>query len=209
MAYYEFEGTYNDSSGNNHTGIAVGIPTFVAGNTGQAINLDGVDDYVEIADYNGVTGIQSRTCCAWIKTTKGNEEILSWGQNVASQKWVFRTHVDGAIRAEVNGGYIIGGSDLRDDRWHHVVAVFETDETPDVTDIRLYVDGVQETISAEQSQAIDTAIDGRVIIGKSPWSTSAYYFEGWIDDVRIYDRVLSGAEVGWLGGVIKPFDKPF
>jgi hypothetical protein len=209
MAHYEFEGTYDDSSGSNQTGIPVGIVSFVAGKVGQAINLGGREDYVEIPDCNGVTGIQSRTCCAWIKTTKANEEILSWGQNIASQKWVFRINSDGAIRAEVNGGYIIGGTDLRDDTWHHVVAVFETNETPDVTDIKLYVDGVQETISAELSQTIDTAIDGRVRIGKSPWSSSAYYFEGLIDDVRIYDHALSPGEVAGLVGRTKPFDEPF
>jgi alpha-N-arabinofuranosidase len=128
---------------------------------------------------------------------------------VATQKWVFRINSDGGIRAEVNGGYIIGDTDLRNDSWHHVAAVFETDETPDVTDIKLYVDGVQETISGELPQPIDTAIDGRVRIGKSPWSGSGFYFEGLIDDVRIYDYALSPAEVAGLAGRTKPFDEPF
>ena len=208
-ARYEFEGTYNDSSGHNHTGVPVGIPTFVAGKVGQAVYLAGREDYVEVPDYNGVSGVESRSCCAWIKTTKANEEIISWGQNVASQKWVFRTNSDGTIRAEVNGGYIIGSTDLRDDTWHHVAAAFETDQTPDATDIKLYVDGVQEAISSELSVAINTAADGTLIIGKSPWSSSAFFFEGLIDDVRIYNYALSPAEVAGLAGRTKPFDKPF
>jgi hypothetical protein len=49
-AHYEFEGGYNDSSGNNQTGVAVGIVTFVDGKIGQAISLGGREDYVEIPD---------------------------------------------------------------------------------------------------------------------------------------------------------------
>jgi hypothetical protein len=208
-AHYEFEGTFDDSSGHNHTGVPAGIVTFVAGKIGQAITLGGREDYVEIPDYSGVTGVQSRTCGAWIKTTKGGAEILSWGQNVASQKWVFRTDGTGGIRAEVNGGYIVGATDLRNDSWHHVAAVFETDETPDVTDIKLYVDGMQEAVSAQLAKAIDTAPDGTVRIGKSPWSGSTFYFEGLIDDVSIYDYALSPAEAASLAGRTQPFDMAF
>jgi Concanavalin A-like lectin/glucanases superfamily/F5/8 type C domain len=208
-AQYEFEGTYNDSSGNNHTGVPAGIVSFVAGKVGQAASFGGREDYIEIPDYNGVSGVQSRTCSAWIKTAKEGEEILSWGQNVAGQKWVFRTDTNGAIRAEVNGGYIVGSTDVCDDNWHHVAVVFQTDDTPDVTDIKLYVDGVQETISAELSKAINTAIDGTVRIGKSPWSGSTFFFEGLIDDVRIYDHALSPPEAASLAGRTQPFDKPF
>ncbi|MHC4230422.1 MAG: LamG-like jellyroll fold domain-containing protein, partial [Planctomycetota bacterium] len=35
------------------------------------------------------------------------------------------------------------------------------------------------------------------------------YFPGTIDDVRIYDRVLTEEEIGWLAGRTKPYDKPF
>jgi hypothetical protein len=209
QAQYQFEGNFSDNSGHQHTGAPAGIVSFVPGQTGQAITLGGREDYVEVADYSGVTGTQSRTCSAWIQTTKASEEILSWGQNVAGQKWVFRLDTNGQIRAEVNGGYIVGTTDLRDDTWHHVAAVFETDETPDVTDIRLYVDGVQETVSTQLSKAIDTATDGVVRIGKSPWSGTGFFFEGLIDDVRIYDYALSAAEVASLAGRTLPFDKPF
>lgn len=208
-ALYEFEGTFDDSSGHKHTGVPAGIVTFVPGKIGQAITLGGREDYIEIPDYSGVTGVQSRTCGSWIKTIKGGAEILSWGQNVATQKWVFRTDGTGGIRAEVNGGYIIGSTDLRDDSWHYVAAVFETDETPDVTDVKLYVDGVQETVSAQLAKAIDTAPDGVVRIGKSPWSGSSLYFEGLLDDVSIYDYALSPAEAASLAGRTQPFDMAF
>ena len=51
QAHYEFEGNTNDSSGNARNGTIMGSPTFVAGKVGQAINLRGLNDYVEITGY--------------------------------------------------------------------------------------------------------------------------------------------------------------
>ena len=71
------------------------------------------------------------------------------------------------------------------------------------------MDGVQETVSAQLAKAIDTAPDGVVRIGKSPWSDSSFYFEGLIDDVSIYDYALSPAEAASLAGRTQPFDMGF
>jgi len=40
-------------------------------------------------------------------------------------------------------------------------------------------------------------------------NTNDRYFNGSIDDARIYDRALMPEEAAWLGGRTKPFDKPF
>jgi hypothetical protein len=63
---------------------------------------------VEATGYDGVLGTHARTATAWIKTTALGE-IISWGQNVTGQKWIFRVQNSngqaGAIRVEVSGGY--------------------------------------------------------------------------------------------------------
>jgi hypothetical protein len=124
---------------------------------------------------------------------------------VAGQKWIFRVQesngVIGAIRVEVNGGYVVGTTDVRDDQWHHVTAVLDSDGTPDVAEISLYVDGVREVVSASLDEPIDTAADGVVIVGKSPSAWGNRPFVGQIDDVRIYSRALSHGEVANLAGV--------
>ncbi|MCH7557578.1 MAG: discoidin domain-containing protein [Planctomycetes bacterium] len=208
-AHYQLDGNLNDSSGQGRNGTTTGVLTYVAGKIGQAVNLDG-STFVEITGYKGVTGTQSRTMAAWIKTgTTG--EILSWGQNTDGQKWIFRVQTsngtDGAIRVEVNSGYIVGDIDMRDNQWHHVAAVFEGDDTPEVQDIKLYVDGLLDTVSALNNNSINTASDTDVRIGKAPWQDRP--FTGQIDDVRIYDNALSYAEVANLAGRTEPFDKPF
>ncbi|UCF16892.1 MAG: discoidin domain-containing protein, partial [Phycisphaerales bacterium] len=54
QAHYEFEGNTNDSSGNARHGVAASNPMFVPGKTGQAIGLNGIDQYVTITGYKGI-----------------------------------------------------------------------------------------------------------------------------------------------------------
>jgi hypothetical protein len=50
-------------------------------------------------------------------------------------------------------------------------------------------------------------VDNPLFVGNS--STGNRHFQGMIDDVRIYNRVLTPAEIAWLAGRTEPFDKPF
>lgn len=192
----EGTGIVSDSSGNDHSGTLMGGASLVPGLFGEAVEIATTGDYIEITDLPGVTGTQSRTVCAWIKTeTTG--EIASWGENLAGQKWVFRVQTSngnaGAIRIEVNGGYSVASTDVRDGQWHHVAAVLVDDGAPDANEITLFVDGSEEIISAEQDEPINTALTGVVRIGESPWHYRP--FVGLIDEVRIYDRVLTQSEL--------------
>ena len=203
-AHYELDGNLLDSSVNGYDGDPCGTIAYVAGKSGHAVEFLGATggSFVNVPGYFGVVGTQSRTCSAWIRTHLTGE-IVSWGQNSAGQKWVFRVQesngVIGAIRVEVNGGYAVGTTDVRDDEWHHVAAVLVDDGTPNATEIALYVDGVREVVSALLDEPINTATDGVVRIGEAPWHTRP--FTGQIDDVRIYSRALPPGEVANLAGI--------
>ncbi len=192
----EGTGTVLDYSGNDRSGTLLGGARLVPGLLGDAVEITATGDRVEITDYPGVTGTQSRTVSAWIKTeTTG--EIVSWGENSAGQKWIFRVQTSngnaGAIRVEVNGGYSVGDTDVRDGQWHHVAAVLVDDGSPDANEIMFYVDGGEEVISAELDEPINTAPSGVVRIGEAPWGYRS--FVGLIDDVRIYDGALTQGEI--------------
>lgn len=192
----EGTGILSDSSGNNHSGTLMGGASLVPGLFGEAVEIATTGDRVEITGFAGVTGSKSRTICAWIKTeTTG--EIVSWGVNSAGQKWIFRVQTSdgnaGAIRIEVNGGYAVASTDVRDGQWHHVAAVLVDDGTPDANEIKLYLDGSEEVLSATDDEPIDTAYTGVVRIGEAPWHYRP--FVGLIDDVRMYDRALTQPEL--------------
>jgi len=170
----------------------------VDGKYDNALSFDGVDEYVNISSFRGVSGSAPRTVAAWIKTSTTGE-IVTWGTNKAGKKWIFRVQDDnritGAIRVEVNGGYIVGKSDVTDGNWHHVAAVLEESDS-DVSDVKLYVDGVEESpYSAVLGEPVNTASGANVKIGVFAGSGGDRYFNGRIDDVRIYSRGLSAVEI--------------
>ena len=176
-------------------------PPPVPSGTTYALDFDGTNDHVVATGYKGVTGTSARSMSAWINTSDLSAAIVSWGQDSAGQKWTFRVQntngTTGAIRAEVSGGYIVGNLDVADGQWHHVAATWEDDGSPNVTDVKLYVDGARQATSARQGQAMNTASNADVQIGTSvPGDTK--YFQGQIDEVRVYDHALSGREVRLL-----------
>jgi hypothetical protein len=77
-------------------------------------------------------------------------------------------------------------SDVLDDQWHHIVGTYDGAEK------RIYVDGVLED-SAPCTGAIDTT-NSPVEIGRNSHHNS-YYWQGAIDDVRIYGRAIAPSEV--------------
>jgi hypothetical protein len=209
VAYYEFEGTYNDSSGNGLGGTAMGNPTFVAGKVGQAINLDGLSDFVEITGYKGVVGDGNDTppwtVTAWVRTN-GNGEVVGWGSTGNGNRMEFRIDA-GRTRAEGGGGNTQGNTSINDGGWHHIAVTVQANSVYS-SGIDLWSDGQLDTRSNTDPDPWHPTANFDVKIGIR-YDGSGREFTGEIDDVRIYNRVLTEEEIAWLSGRTKPFDKPF
>ena len=210
QAQYQFEGNTNDSSANGRNGTIRGGPLFVAGQVGQAVSLDGIDDYVNIDGYKGIladaAGVQHEfTLSAWIKTAV-NGDIIAWGTNAAGQRMNFR--VDTVLRVEHGNGNVRGtnGPSLLDGQWHHVAATVP--QGGRIMDVRLYVDGSDVTPASTTTAAFNLTANVDVAIGMGG-AAGGRFFTGLIDEVRMYDRALSPEEITWLVGMTLPFDKPF
>ena len=177
--------------------ITTGLPPVPSG-TLAALEFDGADDYVVATGYQGVTGQSARTVSSWVKVpTDGyvNGEIISWGTKAAGQKFIVRIQdsdgTAGAIRFEVEGGYVVGKTPVNDGEWHHV-AVMLPDGMDNVNDARLFVDGVYDGYSAVKPQSMDTVASEDVRIGVGH---ANHYFEGQLDDVRVYDSAETPAAI--------------
>lgn len=123
--------------------------------------------YVEIQGQYGADGATPRTVIASLRTTAPGA-IMSWGRREGNGKvWVMRIDpASGALRVEVQGGFIIGSTVLTDGQWHQVAAVFDpVSYGANVNQIRLYVNGARETISASQGQVVQTLSHTRPWIG--------------------------------------------
>ncbi len=188
--------TAADSSKHRRKGTLKGELSFnkdsVSGRTGKALKLDGDDDYIEITKYKGISGTRPRTVAVWVKTTTSKGDILSWGSEDFGKMWIFR-FIRGRNRIGVtpDGGYLYMNDAVHDDKWHHVAAVVQEAELPNLhDDVKLYKDGELaeiHDIGLLDLWPIKTGSDLDVKIGRG--------FKGLIDDVRIYDRALSEDEI--------------
>jgi len=199
VAYYEFEGTANDSGINALHGTESGGPSYAAGMFGQAIVLDGVDDYVDCNNNNSIADITGYvTVSAWIKLNQGgidqkiaaNQDGIAGGYKMAifnddRAEFEIRTSANTAI---LNRG-VAGGTVLQTNVWYHVAGVYSEGNY-----IRTYVNGVldRELVTTE----ILGTSTGALLLGRQP--LGANYFNGQMDDVRIYDSALSKAEIAYL-----------
>ncbi|HLB75272.1 MAG TPA: LamG domain-containing protein, partial [Sedimentisphaerales bacterium] len=191
--WLKFEDNAFDSSGHGNDGVEIGGPTYVAGMDGQAIHLDGIDDYVDIEHGIGISGDEPRTIAAWVKADTA--AIPDW-TNVfgftgpSADGTHFDIEVVGDTDSTTAGYY---GLHLHGEQydimpvdleWHHLAATF------DGTTAYFYADAVLYGF-ATPAVTIDT--HDNVQIGKRDDNDN--YFPGSIDDLRIYDTAKNEAHI--------------
>ncbi|MCA9245733.1 MAG: right-handed parallel beta-helix repeat-containing protein, partial [Planctomycetales bacterium] len=199
--------TAADSSGIGNDAVLSGGITFDADSTvacttgSNSLLFDGINDELIATGYKAISGANARTISAWFQTEQTGA-IIHWGDTTAGGEWTVRVQDDhgaeGAIGVDVGSGYVVGTTDLRDGAWHHVAVVLPSGAN-DVTGVLIYVDGALESTSASSPQAIDTGSTDDVLVGND---ASNRYFNGTIDDVRVYNFELSASTVGQLSGFI-------
>jgi hypothetical protein len=197
-----FDGTENGSSP-----IA-----FEAGKAGfgQSIHLDGTDQFVEITggepDDLAFEG-GSVSISTWFKVDVFD---TSWQALVAKgegSNWrIARNSSSGTMSYAGGLTDATGTIDVSDGAWHHIVAISDAAGTAFGTAI--YVDG---QLDGQIEGAAALAVNGaRVMIGENPGARGREW-AGSIDDVAIWDRVLTESEIAslWAGGAGKPLSAFF
>jgi hypothetical protein len=185
--------TAADSSKHNRKGTLMEGLSFekdsASGKISKALKFDG-DGFVEIKKYKGVTGTKPRTVSAWFRTEERRGELISWGEDDFGKMFIFR-HIRGRLGITPNGGYLYINDETSDGEWHHIAAVVEEAELPNLhDDVKLYKDGEPaeiHDIGLLDLWPIDTGKELNVTIGEG--------FKGLIDDIRIYDRALTEDEI--------------
>jgi arylsulfatase A-like enzyme len=199
MLWFPFNQTYGlitSDAGGAYTatlnGFANDPAEWVAGKWNMAIQFNGSNNDLSIENYTGVLGAGDRTVAAWVRTTSAvPQPVIAWGPNTTGNKWTFLVQ-NGHARIEITSGYLEGTTLVNDGQWHYVACVFAGSH-PDITNAALYVDGVRETsFAAVASRTVNTASSGNVLIGGD---VQARFFNGAIDEPRIYNRALSPAAI--------------
>jgi len=192
--YWPLDSDAQDFSGNDRHGTPITGANFISnGRHGGALELDGTEGYVSIDGYKGILG-PPWTLSAWIQTSaSGEPEMLSWGSEGRGLKVEFRLDA-GSVRIEHGGGNNRSETLVNDGLWHHVAAVLP--EGGLMEDVEFYVDGEPGGTFqiANGTNPFITAVGIDVNIGRSG-PRADRYFTGLIDEVRMYSRALTQADI--------------
>ena len=190
----EGSGTIAYDSAGDSDGTIYGA-NWTSGQIDGALEFDGLDDYVSCGTGAALTGTGPFSASAWVQTgtAKGQKIMGQRSETTADGSYGTSILEDGRVQFWVyNSGYgflFQSSVTVNDGLWHHV-AVVRTNST----DGEIYVDG---SLVGSGTGPVKSLNYVPVWIG-GPGFTGPFCFDGKIDDVRIYDRALSGAEVEQL-----------
>lgn len=214
IAYWNFnegQGTQVlDSSGMGNIGTIYGA-TWINGIAGKALGFDGVNDYINVANTSSqqittnqlsismwfnlqqdIGNTQSRLIC------KQQDWNRSWGLEFFGKDYLGSAGNQLAFH-DSNGTtdfICYTGKLIETGIWHHV-GVVDNGGTID-----LYLDG-QIFYTTNQGRGIPSSIPAPIRIGRTN-PTSTYFFNGFMDEIRLYDRALSGEEMEELYLIPEP-----
>jgi hypothetical protein len=180
-----------DLSGNGNTGAINGATWISTGKFGNALSFNGTSNYVTVPDSSSLHLTTGKTLEAWVYPTSSNGKqdiIIKQGTNIDVYNLYSRSSSAGVPEANV----LVGGSNktalgsaLPVNTWTYLAGTY------DGTILRLYINGTQVS---------NLPISGSIVVssgvlrigGNSIWGE---YFAGRIDEVRIYNRAISAAEI--------------
>jgi chitodextrinase len=197
MAQYAFENNTNDTSGNGNNGTAVGSPTYSAGKIGQAINLNGSSQSVDIGSRPSLNMGANVTVAVWVWTNTTHLGTIVRHGDINTSPYVDyglvkdNGVISGAGKLCFQIGTTAGIRNLcstaavSDNAWHHVAGTWNG------ATMQLYIDGALNTSMAESGTPAN--VNDTTTIGRN--QSFGEYFNGKLDDLRIYNRALTGSEI--------------
>lgn len=206
VLHYAFEDaagsmTFVDSSDNAEDGYCVSgrCPTAgVTGKLGSAISCDGNDDEVLTDVFYDVATTEALTVAAWIKPDDDDGDIVSqwYSSGVDDRGYSLRVRNDKVqcLGSPDGDTFVTAKSSTtlssNGTTWYHVACSW------DGSDLKVYVDGVEEDSEPLSSMHTPTNKAIRIAAG-----ASVEDFDGEIDEVHVWSHVLNGIEIGDLAGI--------
>ncbi len=193
--------TATDSSGNNNNGNVLGNPAWEDGRSGRALRFDGdLSRYIIKNPFNGFPASQI-TAVFWMKSndaaTAGTP--VSYASSAIDNDFLIFNYQNFGIY--VKGNNVNTGVQPNDGNWHQIAATWKSTGG----EAKMYKDGKQ-SFSGSVSSGLSITNGGSLVIAHDQDSVGDSFqsnqaFIGTIDDIRIYNRVLSQQEIKFLYGV--------
>ncbi len=200
VGYWKFdEGTTTqagDSSGHRNTGTLSGttLPSWVSGKLGKALQFNGTNNYVSATGASlNLNNASAFTESMWVysSVSDNNYHAIIGNSDSGTNTRYPTIYIHNQTTIAPYFGYGAGQCGFEPtnvftgNKWHHIAVTFKNGTT-----YALYVDGVSVGSTNGCNSVTPASTANTVYIGKSD-----NFFPGTLDDVRIYTRALSAAEV--------------
>lgn len=192
-----------DATGQN-PGTLINLPLWTNGRVGAALSFDGTSTRVDLGNGSSLRISGSLSVCAWIRATGtpggGDDGAIVSKMGNFERGFQLDTTIDHGPRTigfklQDSFGRLMaryGNTAVTENEWHHVTGVYDG---PNAT-LDVYLDGVLDngpldgTVATRQADGF-----GGVTIGSRSGAPGQFNFLGVIDEVMMFDRPLSAAEV--------------
>jgi glucose/arabinose dehydrogenase len=185
-------GSVADASGRGNGGVVAGAGWAAGGRFGSALSFDGVNDWVTVADAASLDLAAGMTLEAWVRPSGLGSVWRTVVLKETASYFAYALYGNTSGTPRPSAHVYIGGdrntrgtAQLPVNAWSHLAATY------DGAVLRLFVNGVQ--VSTRATTGAMAASSGPLRIGgNAVWPE---WFQGLIDEVRVYDRALSAAEI--------------
>ncbi len=195
VSWWRGDSTALDSADGNH-GILVSNAVYGAGRVGEAFVFDGFSDGVLIGNAPNLQ-LQDMSIECWVKRTSattlsfnGNNNATLFAIGTGGGGYGLYFRADGYLafgKSQVNE--VISAARVLDTNWHHVGM------TKQGTTVVFYLDGVAYTAPVYNSGGYTFSAPGYIGAWRNPFGAVDNTFYGAIDEMKVYNRTLSPAEV--------------
>jgi len=212
VGYWSFDSAYVsgatlfDQSGYNNNATAISALS-VPGPVGQALHFDGSSSYVQVTSslaaqqvYDLVGDLSLSLLIQTTNSSRTETLITKLASGGAGSGYILRTTSLGTVQLAFGVSNIAGGSNvatdvtkINDGNWHRVIAVIKLG-----TSVTFYIDG--QFSSTYTMNSVAGTASTFLQFGLDPYPPNGTYFTGNMDEVRVYNRALSGSDVIALGG---------
>jgi len=174
-----------DSSGNGNNVNLVNGPIWINGKSGKALQFDGVNDYAIKTSASGIPVNPPFSVIVWI-----NGKSLSnpkWNDIVRKEgSWAVQADPYGKLNLEITGKQdTISKVGIPTNVWTHIAVTFEG------TTVKFYNNGMLGDTKTQTNKP-NAGLNTINIGGYTTWGT---YFNGALDEVKIYNKALNATEI--------------
>jgi hypothetical protein len=193
-----------DISQNSNTGTLTNSPRWIQGVLGTALLFDSSSSqYVTVADSSSIDSSSAMTIQAWIKPTSNSldsnyHDIVGKGDSGASTAYNFSLLDNSTLSLWWSSGnqfedhQTSGTTIILADNWYHIAAT----RNATLDTVYMYVNGIQYSTANIAGNYSPGGQTNSLSIGR-PGEYNGQYFDGAIDDVRIFDYARTPAQIAW------------